>query len=221
MARQARVLRDQPGHPQALRQHLIDATQRLLAAHGVTGLTTRTIAHEAQVADGVLYNHFAGKDDLVVVAMVERFTELGRQFSAGCPKPGAQDLRTGLTVLVQQCRTFQADAFPMLAGLLGRPDLLHELFTRLHGAGGRTHPVVWSDIVDFVEAEQRLGTVSPDVSPDTIATVMFGASQMDALREPLTWGATPTAAETATSDGGSQESVERLVDVLVRACRAD
>lgn len=221
MARQARVLRDQPGHPQALRQHLIDATQRLLAAHGVTGLTTRTIAHEAQVADGVLYNHFAGKDDLVVAALVERFTELGRQFTAGCPRPGAQDLRTGLTLLVQQCRRFQTDAFPMLAGLLGRPDLLHELFTRLHGTDGRMPPVVWGDIVDYLEAEQRLGTVSPDVSPDTIASVMFGASQLDALREPLTWGAAPTATDAPTADGGPAGSVERLVDVLVRACRAD
>ena len=127
----------------------------------------------------------------------------------------------GLTLLVQQRRTFQADAFPMLAGLLGRPDLLHELFTRLHGAGGRTHPVVWSDVVDFVEAEQRLGTVSPDVSPDTIATVMFGAGQLDALREPLTGGATPGATDAPTAEDERQASVERLVDVLVRACRAD
>ena len=219
MARSARVLRDQHGPPQALRQHLIDVTQRLLAAHGVTGLTTRTIAREAQVADGVLYNHFADKDDLVVVALVERFTQLGQQFAAGCPRPGAQDLREGLRTVVQQCRRFQSDAFPMLAGLLGRPDLLHALFTRLHGVDGRMPLLVWGDIVDYLAGEQALGTISPDVAPDTITSVIFGASQLDALREPLTWATTGSAPEAPATPGGPDPAIDRLVDVLVRACR--
>ena len=219
MARSARVLRDQHGPPQALRQHLIDVTQRLLAAHGVTGLTTRTIAREAQVADGVLYNHFADKDDLVVVALVERFTQLGLQFTAGCPRPGAQDLRDGLRTVVQQCRRFQSDAFPMVAGLLGRPDLLHALFTQLHGVDGRMPPVAWGDIVDYLTAEQALGTISPDVAPATIASVIFGASQLDALREPLTWAATGDAPETSAAPAGRDAAVDQLVAVLVRACQ--
>ena len=219
MARSARVLRDQHGPPQALRQHLIDVTQRLLAAHGVTGLTTRTIAREAQVADGVLYNHFADKDDLVLVALVERFTQLGLQFTAGCPRPGAQDLRDGLRTVVQQCRRFQSDAFPMVAGLLGRPDLLHALFTQLHGVDGRMPPVAWGDIVDYLTAEQALGTISPDVAPHTIATVIFGASQFDALREPLTWAATGGAPEPPADPAAPDAAIDQLVEVLVRACR--
>ena len=62
-------MRDESDSPGALRRHLIDVTQRLLAAHGSAGLTTREIAREAQVADGLLYNHFAGKGDLVVTAV--------------------------------------------------------------------------------------------------------------------------------------------------------
>ena len=121
-ARRARVLRDQDGgdRPQALRHHLIAVTQRLLAAHGLGGLTTRGIAREAEVSDGVLYNHFAGKDELVVTALAEKLEELGAQFHRDCPRAGAQDLRTGLTVLVRR-RQFQPR--PPLPGRDTHPDV--------------------------------------------------------------------------------------------------
>jgi AcrR family transcriptional regulator len=88
VARRARVLRDQQAgeHPQALRRHLIEVTQRLLAAHGLTGLTTRVIAREAQVSDGVLYNHFTDKDELVVAALGERITGSVARYLDACPR---------------------------------------------------------------------------------------------------------------------------------------
>lgn len=204
---------DQGNHAQALHRHLIQVTQRLLAAHGLAGLTTRSIAREAQVADGVLYNHFADKDDLVVSALVERLTELGAEFATARPRAGGQDLRTGLTVLIVECRRFQVDAFPLVAGLLGRPDLMHALFTRLHTTGGHMPPLVWGDILDYLTGEQRLGTISADVSSETIASVIFGASQLDTLRRPMTWGA-----REPDVDPGHDE-VADLVETLVRACR--
>jgi len=80
--RRATVLSEDNTSPGALRRHLIAVTQHLLTAHGLTGLTTRQIAREAQVADGVLYNHFANKDDLVLTALGERATELVGAFHA-------------------------------------------------------------------------------------------------------------------------------------------
>jgi AcrR family transcriptional regulator len=212
--RRARVLRDQQAgqHPQALRRHLIQVTQRLLAAHGLAGLTTRTIAREAQVSDGVLYNHFADKDDLVVAALAERTGELLAGYAAGFPEPGAQDLGAGFAVVVRRCREFLAEALPLVGGLLGRPDLVHALLTRIH-SGEAPVQLLWGRIVGFVEAEQERGAVAADVDARTVAEIIFGACQLNVF----TWllrDAVPLPAE-HTAPGPDDE---RLVAFLLRAC---
>ena len=50
----------------ALRNHLIDVAERLLAERPVSSITTRDIARAGEVSDGVLYNYFASKNDLLV-----------------------------------------------------------------------------------------------------------------------------------------------------------
>lgn len=51
----------------ALREHLVDTAERLLAEKQVGAITTREIARAAGVSDGVLYNYFADKDRKSVV----------------------------------------------------------------------------------------------------------------------------------------------------------
>src|SRR5665647_3544102 len=122
--RRARVLRDESDSPGALRRHLIVVTQRLLAAHGSAGLTTREIAREAQVADGLLYNHFAGKSDLVVTALGEQAAGLVQEFLAARPEPGTATLEENLTALARAALEFNARIVPLVTGLFGQADLL-------------------------------------------------------------------------------------------------
>ena len=214
-ARRARVLRDHHdgGHPQALRHHLIAVTQRLLAAHGLTGLTTRGIAREAQVSDGVLYNHFSDKDELVVTALAERIVELSTRFRHDCPRPGAQDLRTGLSALVQLCWDLQAQALPLIGVLLGRPDLVHRLLQRLH-AEDSAPQLLWQEACAYITGEQRLGTISPDVDPYTLAEVAFSACQLHVLTALLSGNGDvpPPPNQPATPP------TERLLTFLLHAC---
>ncbi|MGK5558533.1 helix-turn-helix domain-containing protein, partial [Actinomadura kijaniata] len=53
----------------SLRDHLITTAARLIAERGTAGLTVRAIAREAGVSDGVLYNHFADKEELLALAL--------------------------------------------------------------------------------------------------------------------------------------------------------
>lgn len=55
---------------QDLREYLIATAARLIAERGTAGLSVRDIARAAQVADGVLYNYFEDKDDLLVHALL-------------------------------------------------------------------------------------------------------------------------------------------------------
>jgi AcrR family transcriptional regulator len=202
---------DQSGDPaQALRRHLIEVTQRLLASHGLTGMTTRAIARDAQVSDGVLYNHFAGKDDLIVSALADQIIALVRHYLADCPEPGDQDLRAGLDRLARLSLTFQADALPLIGALLSRPDLIHQLLMRLH-ANDPGPQLLWERIVRYVRGEQHLGTVAADVDPLTVAQIIFGVQHLAALFAAL--GPSP-----AQPPPDALPDHERLVDFLVRAC---
>ena len=66
--RRAAALRG-AGDGQNLREHLIAAAERLISSRGSAALTVREIAREAAVADGVLYNYFDGKEDLLANAL--------------------------------------------------------------------------------------------------------------------------------------------------------
>ena len=220
-ARRARVLRDQPaldqpaGAPgQALRRHLIGVTHRLLAAHGLTGLTTRVIAREAEVSDGVLYNHFADKDDLIVAALTEQFAELFAGATTRCPSPGRGSLREGLDALLAGCLEIQSAILPLIGGLLAHPALLREVLNRLHAGDGSPHRF-WEAMTDYLHAEQALGTVAADVHPETVAEVLFGVTHLHTLG--LILG--------TEIDGGAAVVMplrdrQRLVDFLLRACTA-
>jgi AcrR family transcriptional regulator len=212
VARRARVLRNAHAgdHVQALRHHLIQVTQRLLAAHGLTGLTTRVIAREAEVSDGVLYNHFADKDELVVTALADQITNLVQRYLDECPEPGRQDLRSGLTRLARLSLHFQAEALPLIGALLSRPELIHRLLEQLH-AGEPGPQLLWARIVGYVEAEQQLGTVSADVDPLTVAQVLFGVQHLTVLLGTL-------SNDPRRSLPGMAPDEERLVAFLTRAC---
>lgn len=66
--RRAAALRD---GDVSLRDHLIAAATRLIADRGTAGLTVRDIARAADVAVGVLYNHFADKEELFRTVILE------------------------------------------------------------------------------------------------------------------------------------------------------
>ena len=209
--RRARVLRDQGASdsPGALRRHLIDVTQRQLAAHGAAGLTTREIAREAHVADGLLYNHFAGKDDLVVTALIERGAELVEGFLAALPEPGTATLEENLHVLAQAVLELTAQAVPLVTGLLGQAALLRRLLDDIHDThAGQVGPqAAFAAAVGYVRAEQGLGRAAADVEAAAVVELLFGACLSRAFVGQL--GEREVAVPAVTT--------EALVGVLLRA----
>ena len=54
------------------RQNIICATERLLQTHGLARLTTREIAREAGVTEGLIYHHFKDKAELILEVVEQR-----------------------------------------------------------------------------------------------------------------------------------------------------
>jgi len=167
------VLRD-PGSEPTLREHLIAAAARLIERRRSAVLTVREIAQEAQVADGVLYNHFANKEELIVQAvhahvltMVER--TIGRLPEAA----GRGDVEENLRAYLNRGLELLTEILPIFAGLLSQPRML----ARFGEMSVNTEHGMPLRLVlrDYLRAEQELGRVAATVNADAAATMIIGA----------------------------------------------
>jgi len=173
--RPARALRGRAGDDPAttLREHLVDTARALLAQRPVSALTTRELARAARVSDGVLYNHFADKHDLLVTALLRDYAERAGRFPAALPEAGTGTVEENLRLCATAVLGVVGDVLPTAAGLVSEPDLLHRFLHALHtdplGPGLLLDP-----LVEHLTAEQRLGRLGPQ-DPRPAATLLIGA----------------------------------------------
>src|SRR5258705_7230592 len=142
----------------ALRAHLLDVVEGLLAERSVTAITTRELARAAGVSEGVLYNYFADKNDLVLTALVRRFAELVARLEAAAPAAGEGTLVENVVTLSEALFALHVEAMPMIGKLLAEPSLLQRFMKDIHA---QTQPFGGKQIRDAVlryfAEERRLG----------------------------------------------------------------
>ena len=159
----------------ALREHLIDAADHLLAHVPFSAIRTREIAREAEVSDGVLYNYFEDKADLLLAALLRRYERLAGRFEAALPEAGEGSIEDNLVTLQKALFELVSEAMPALAGLMGDPEFLHRLLEEVHRQPFGPQKMQ-ARIVDYVREEQRLGRLAPDVDANSVGVVMMGCA---------------------------------------------
>jgi AcrR family transcriptional regulator len=146
----------------------------LLAARQVSGLTTRQIARAAGVSDGVLYNYFASKNDLLVTALVRRYASLLAEFESGLPMIGQDPMEQSLARLITALHALVAQTLPIAGGLLSEPELLRRFIEEIHrqpmGAGRLVDP-----ITDLLDAEREQGRVGDDDTEPAMVMILGSA----------------------------------------------
>ncbi|MBB5801644.1 AcrR family transcriptional regulator [Saccharothrix ecbatanensis] len=183
--RRAAALRD---GDVSLRDHLIAAATRLIADRGTAGLTVRDIARAADVAVGVLYNHFADKEELLALALHAHVRAVEQRVG----RPAADGtLAENLQAFVTHALAVHAAFLPAFAGLVGQP----EVFARFEAlpnptADGRG---LHAALADYLRVEQEQGRVGADTDPDAVATLVIGACHE--LLLPRLYRGTTTPAE--------------------------
>ncbi|MCB0479119.1 MAG: helix-turn-helix transcriptional regulator, partial [Crocinitomicaceae bacterium] len=60
----------------ATEQLILKAALKVFSIHGFAGASIRAIAKEAKISDGLLYNYFKSKEDLVFAVMKSSFSTL-------------------------------------------------------------------------------------------------------------------------------------------------
>jgi len=180
MPRRARALADQP-EGRALREQLIEVAEGLLAECRPDELTTRRIAREAGVADGVLYNHFENKDELILEALVARTSGLVRAFRDARPVAGTATVEANLERLASALVELQRALIPLLVGLVGRRALLERFLVAVHGTEIGGPDAVLRCVHDYLDAERQLGRLGDGSDTHVAGVLLFAITQLQAL----------------------------------------
>jgi AcrR family transcriptional regulator len=176
--RRAQAVRGRVGDDPAtaLREHLVDTAEKLLAERQVSAITTRDIARTAGVSDGVLYNYFAGKHDLLVAALVRRYADLLSRFDGGLPEPGTGTVEDNLSRYAAASLDLVAETLPVASGLMSEPALLHLFIEEIHRQPYGPHRMR-QPIADYLAGEQRLGRLG-DFDVDAAVSLIMGPAIM-------------------------------------------
>jgi AcrR family transcriptional regulator len=183
--RKPAVLRD--GDGQNLREYLIATAARLIGERGTAGLAVRDIAREAQVADGVLYNYFEDKEDLLAHALLAHVGSV-MQAAPQMPPAGTGTVAENLRLFIDGGLQTLAQVAPAFAGLMSQPGVL----TRFHAMVGGDAAFVGGDrepdpepatdgarglpdiLRGYLLAEQRLGRIDRAADVDAAVTLIVG-----------------------------------------------
>ncbi len=179
-----------------------------MAGTAVTSITTREIARTAGVSDGVLYNYFSDKNELLVQALLRKYRVLVDEFNARIPTPGAGSVGDNLARLAEALYDLAGQFMPVIAGLLTDPVLFHKLFAALHeqpfGPDQLRVP-----LLDYLDGERRLGRIPPDADIESVSLLLMGPTAMLALVSHVGTGAAPDRSA----------ALRPVVEALIRGLR--
>ena len=189
------------GGARDLREYLIATAARLIGQRGSAGLAVRDIAREAQVADGVLYNYFDDKDDLLAHALLAHVASVMTAMPR-MPEAGTGTVAENLGWFIATGMDTLTRVAPAFAGLVSQPGVLVRFHAMVggspaFGAAGsaddgadgppqpdeeRDGPRGLPDVLrGYLRAEQRLGRVGRTVDIEATVALVVGTVHGEVL----------------------------------------
>ncbi len=131
------------------------AAVQLFAARGVDGVSISDIAMAAGVAQGALYRHYRGKDELAAQLFANAYLRTGAELAAIC------DAKTGLSARIAAmvehfCALYDRDAALFRFMLIAQ----HDLLPRVGHTGPTPVEVIEAALADAV-AMGEIGKLDP------------------------------------------------------------
>jgi len=213
-----------------LRGHLIAAAAALIAERGTAGLSVRDIARAARVADGVLYNYFEDKDDLLAHALLAHVAAVMMSAPAPLPEPGSGDVAANLTAFIGSGIDRLARLVPAFAGVFPQPGVLIRFHAMVggdaafgvpdgpsggaapedqdqdHNDGERGLP---GQLLRYLRAEQGLGRVAAGADVEAATLLIVGAIHGQVLPRVLF---SPPGSSMELPPGLAERLVETVLD---------
>lgn len=162
------------------RQNIIDATERLLHTHGLARLTTRAIASEAKVAEGLIYHHFKDKAELIFEVVETRVRET-RHLMQNLPlEVGKSTLLKNLEGVLLSVYHAHYEITPIINTIFADQKLrvrLQEIVKERNI--GPQYAIEGLDV--YLAAEQRLGRLSDAVDTGALTKCLWMISIQSAM----------------------------------------
>jgi len=162
------------------RQNIIDATDRLLQTHGLARLTTREIAREAGVAEGLIYHHFKDKAELIFEVIETRVRET-KNYMQNLPlEVGKSTLTKNLENVLLSVYHAHYEITPIINTVFADQKLRVRLqdIVKERNMGPR-YAIEGLEV--YLSAEQRLGRLSDAIDTGVLAKCLWMISIQSAM----------------------------------------
>jgi len=151
---------------------LICATERLLHTKGLAQMTTRNIAHEAGVAEGLIYHHFKDKAELVF-AVVEQRMHGAKNLLEKLPlQLGLRKVSENLEEVLQVAYNSHYQIIPIICSVFADHQLqisIQEIIKERE-LGPQ---LAIETLALYLATEQRLGRIAGNVIPASAAKLLW------------------------------------------------
>lgn len=183
-----------------LRERLFAAAERVVARDGAAALTSRAVTEEADCGKGVLHTHFAGLDEFVAELVLDRFARSARHAGQLADLAGQGSVAGNL----------QESALTLLESL--PPGVVSLAMTRPAAAshtreglqsGAPAFDAIQNSFSAYLQAEQRLGRLTPETDTATIALALVGTIHHLLMTR------------TPGESGDARRTTERLLTVML------
>jgi AcrR family transcriptional regulator len=183
---------------EATRQRLLAAAAAVFSERGYAGATTREIAESAGVAEGTIYRHFSGKDELFRAVFAEMSATSAEELLRLPELAGKHTVRENLARLITVIEDFEEHVAPLQASMWSDAELVEALAGATaagekEGVPGPLPSGPPEPLVRYLEAEQELGRVREDLDPERAAFALFAIPFASVITARLS-GATGSAA---------------------------
>ena len=161
---------------EAVRDRLLDAVGMLMRKRGLARVTTRDIAQAAGVAEGTLYNHFRDKSALLIAFVQRSAPATMRQAMMDLPlRVGQRSVRANLEGVLGAALSFHRGMAPVICSLLADTSLMVAARREFKARGLGPH-LSGDRLAAYLDAERKLGRVSPGLDASAAADLLLGAS---------------------------------------------
>lgn len=169
----ADVLAHTGGDHDAVRDHILDAAHRVMAAHGLAAASTRAIATEAGVGAGTLYNYFADRHQLLARSILRQGHLHAEPLHELVSLAGRNTVGANLRDVARRAATIMDQLVPLLAAAFSDPDLLTAFRREIAAqpASDATNPA--NPVERYLLAERDLGRIAPDADCGAAAATLM------------------------------------------------
>jgi len=164
------------------RAEIIEAAEKLMVSHGLSGVTTRRISQEVGCSEGALYVHFKGRLELLLAMLEESLPDMLGPLQVLKESVGRGSAQANLAAALGGIFKFHQRVAPKAGGLFAEPKLLLAYRESLAREGKGPH-LSMGALADYIAAEQKLGRIDLGVDPNLAAYLLMSSSFFRAFME--------------------------------------